>query len=704
MKNEQQSAINLKSVAGVFLLLTVGSLLFYYRILFDSVVYDYRDMPRVLLPLEVMIRSILTRDATPYWNDMGGLGRPLFADPLSALAYIPQALFRLLPLPFAWNFSIAFHHVIAGLGAWLFLQQRRYSSTAALTGAFCFSFGGYLVSTDNMLNALQSASWFPWVFYVYEWAINEEGEEDTLSHYWLGSLGLALFVTLSFLGGMPEVVLYEAPLLFCLCLFPELFGNRSVNRSPLWRRISVLGMGAIVTTGLSSVLLLPLLEYLEHSTRASGLSPDAIVELSFSLVRLGELLVPSFLYNLQTDPQWLLSVCFGPILLLAIPSLWSTKWIHIAVWVVTAGVFVVLASGSNIPGYKELVEQSSLLRITRHPEKYLLVTHAFISLAIATGLSRLEGHMRRSIQFVVPAVALALLFIANGSLHPLTSWERLVQTPRIASAMEGYHPRIYADGIAPPNHPEILEDPETQKSLLLYHYGLFHGINNVNASSSLNLRDNEELIHFIEEAGPEKLVDRLRLFSIEYLTSTQALSKVENLSLLGHSGNVNVFSVPNPRALVYIPEQIYLTNDPNQMSSLLPSIADSTSDSVAYDDSATGRWFAQSGEVTQLGRFSPDRFFFTAKFENDGYVIINNNHYIGWKARCMKGACRESVGNNMLKANKFVTALKLPKGESTILMSFEPPSVMIGRGLTIWFFLLCFVVTLFVRMRQKRAN
>ena len=92
--------------------------------------------------------------------------------PLAAIYYPPNWLLRLLPFPLGYNASVALHHALAAAGAYALLRHRRVGRGAAALGGMLFAFGGLCVAFDNMINALQSATWLPWTLLAFDvWCV-----------------------------------------------------------------------------------------------------------------------------------------------------------------------------------------------------------------------------------------------------------------------------------------------------------------------------------------------------------------------------------------------------------------------------------------------------------------------------------------------------------------------------------------------------
>src|SRR5262249_47403712 len=144
------------------------------------------------------------------WTPFQVLGKPLAADPLSAVYYPFNWGLRLLPWPLDYNASLAVHHVWAAAGMYCLLRQRAVSVLAAAFGALLFGFGGLFVAFDNMINALQSAAWGPWTLLAFDlWCVQPR---------FIALAATAVGLTMTLLGGMPEVFFFENVLFIAIAV------------------------------------------------------------------------------------------------------------------------------------------------------------------------------------------------------------------------------------------------------------------------------------------------------------------------------------------------------------------------------------------------------------------------------------------------------------------------------------------------------
>ncbi len=230
---------------------------------------------------------IFAEKAPPIWNPYASFGTPLAADAES------QPYYPLAWIPVVWSNAEAYDIYVASrifVGAlFAFLLLRLFAGFApALISGVAFMYSGYFWLYLTMPH-LSVEILLPAMLYCLERVLRSPG---------LGTAALmALIVACMLLGGMPESVtlafafgaIYVAARI-ALCSEIRL----------KWRAFApYLALGTIVGTGLSAVMLIPLLEYLPlssnlHSTGSVGLGNDG-----FSWSALATYLAPLYL-----GPPW----------------------------------------------------------------------------------------------------------------------------------------------------------------------------------------------------------------------------------------------------------------------------------------------------------------------------------------------------------------------------------------------------------------
>jgi hypothetical protein len=723
----------------------VAYALFFYRdVLFQQRVAVFRDQYTIVLAIDHVVRALSQFDWPPLWTPLQVLGKPLAADPLSAVYYPFNWFLRLLPWPLGYNASLALHHLWAALGMYGLLRRRAVARIAAALGGVLFGFGGLFVSFDNMINALQSAAWAPWTLLAFDmWCAR-----PAFAPLAAAAVGLAM----TLLGGMPEVFVFENALFAALVIDRR----RAIGGPPL-ARVAAAGLVAnLLAVGIGAVQLVPTAEYVLQSSRASGLHPAGVMRLALRPLGIFAFLLPRHYVDPSgrfheiaalwegnlTDAPWALTLYLGPTLALAAAaggtlSRFQRRW-----WLAVGVVFLALSLGPLVPGYRWAVEHMPALRAVRYPEKFLLVVHGLLCIAAALGMeSALRDPQRfrivRRVAIVFAAIALvaalavhlrpsferellradlliaaagfglvaalaslgrprprhaALAFLAlaaidlyrvNGQLLPTIAWSEALREPRSAAGIRrGGDPlRIYSDAVGRPAVPAFPDSFVQERNLLLMEVANYYGIANLNAPSSINLRDHERLASLTEHVAREQVAPLFAALNTAYVTSPKDLQRYPGLvPILKPTSPVEayVYEVQRvtPRAFV-APTLEPVADAAAALGYLHFSVA--PAERVAVERSAIppGLPAAMTGSV-RIDTYRPQQVELTASMQSDGLVVLSDTFYPGWEATI------DGSPAPIVRANYFVRGVFVPAGEHRIVFAYRPLSFRVGALVSIF--------------------
>lgn len=718
--------------------------LFFYRdLLFGQRATVFGDQYTIFLATDHVVRLLSQFDWPPLWTPLAVLGKPLAADPLSAVFYPANWVLRLLPWPLGSNLAVALHHVWAALGMYELLRRRGLMSPAATLGGLLFSFGGLLVSCDNHINALQSAAWAPWALAAFDAWCERPGFTP------LAATAIAL--AMSLLGGMPEVFLFENALLAALIIDRRVAGG--VPSLP--RAVGASLVANVLATGIAAVQLVPSAEFLLNASRASQLGADAILRLALRPLGVFALLLPRHYIDPSgrfhevaalwegdfSDAPWALTLYLGPALALAaaaggILTRWQRRW-----WITVGLLFLLLAFGPTTPGYGWAAERLSWLRMLHSPEKFLLVVHGLLAVAAALGLDSALRQPRRfrivrrtALAFaaiaVVAAGAVALrpsfardllardlmiagggfalvaaiavvgarrarpaafaflvlaaldLYRVNAQLLPTLAWNELLREPDGARAMQrGGDPlRIYSDAIGRAAVPSFPDSFLQEQNLLLMEVANYYGIANLNAPSSLTLRDHEQLAGLTEQLAREQIAPLFAAFNTAYVTSPKDLQRYPGLAPLlkpAAPTEAYIYAVDAPSPRAYVPPALEPVHDgAAAIDYLRHSRTPAQRVAVARDDVPPGLPSEMIGSV-RLIAYRPQDVELAAAMQTDGLVVLSDTFYPGWEA-AVDGAAVPIV-----RANYFARGVFVRAGEHRVVFRYRPLSFRVGAAISV---------------------
>lgn len=749
------------SFVGAALAITAFAVFFYRDTLLSDHVIVFRDTFTILFALEHVVRSLSEWSWPPLWNPYQSLGKPLAAEPLAAVYYPINWPLRTLPQATAFNVSLIFHHCIAALGFLALLSHRGLHPIACCFGALLFSFGGFLVSYDNIVTALQSAAWLPWGGLAFSrWR-----GPGTRASFLLLVASLAMVV----LGGMPEMLLFANVGLVALA-----WERRDDDGVPAFAvALAAITAANALAALLCAVHLVPLAEYLAHSSRADGLRAEGVLRYSLRPLGLLAFLVPrrywseagvfhptEHLWDGSAETPWAVSLYLGPIAAAAIAALpGATSRPRQLIWPLLGVGFVLLALGEHLPGYRWAIETLPPLRSVRYPEKFLLISHTLLAAAAATGL---DAALRRRLRFTAIALAAAFLVLiamlataamgssasfaaaatadlrsvaailalvaivaaigrrlplpaavflliltaadlyrANAALLPSAPWREVVRPPRSLGAMQRTQDplRIYSDGLGRPPVPAFPDAFLQERDLLWMEIANYHGIANLNAPASINLRDHERLAALIEDVPAELVAPLLASLNTAYVTSPKRLDRYDGLTPVLTPATVvdaYVYRVESVAPRAFVAAEVHPVDGEDAALRYLRGAAQPARRvAVLQSDVPVDLPERMRGEV-EIVSYLADRVELAVDLETAALVVLSDSFYPGWSATV------DGVAAPIVRANHFARGIFTGNGRHRIVFAYEPLSHRLAGLLSATAVALFLAATWYCRQRHER--
>ena len=218
-------------------------------------------------------RAELAQGRFPLWNPHNGCGVPHWANFQSAVLSPFSLPFYLLPLKWALLASAFAKSVAAGLFLFLFLRALGLSRTACALGAALFQASGHnaLLIAYPHSGVIACA---PAALYFVERLV-AGGPARRLS------AGLVLSLVAMASAGHPETLFFGAAVVAAFAtarIVPRLRSNLACGA---WLAARIVGLCAAAAL-IAMPLVLPFLEYVQHSPRAFGLESTVHVSLGFA--------------------------------------------------------------------------------------------------------------------------------------------------------------------------------------------------------------------------------------------------------------------------------------------------------------------------------------------------------------------------------------------------------------------------------------
>jgi hypothetical protein len=326
----------------------------------------------------------------PTWNPYLGAGAPLLANYQTAVFYLPNWLFLLLPGPQAMSLIAVLHVMWAGVGMWLFAGALGLPPFGRGMSTLSFALSSYLIARLGSFPTADAAAWIPWIFWLAHRILAGRHWRDA------GWLGLAFGMQL--LAGHAQTAWYSSVGVGLYMLWQVLWRRRE---SRLYTLV-LAGVAMVVGLAVAAAQLIPTMEYLRESQRSGGLDYATLTNLSYHPARLITLLSPNF-YGTPADGSYITNgiyfedaayIGFIPFIsAIAAVAGWTRKrkdlsehptFSTVPFWAVLALVALVVAMGKYNPGFRFLYDHVPTFNTFREPVRWLILTT--FSLSVLAGI------------------------------------------------------------------------------------------------------------------------------------------------------------------------------------------------------------------------------------------------------------------------------------------------------------------------------
>jgi hypothetical protein len=372
---------------------------------------SYSDISITHYPNALFLRNTIFQEHTiPLWSPTILSGYPFNANPLSGLWYPPGWLAILLPLPLAFNVSSFLHLLWGGVGMVLLLRDEKVSAFPALFGAVSFMAMPKLFAHYGAghLTLLYAIAWTPWLLYISrKFYFSNHSSKSPL---WRRLLSQPSLVWALILLADVRWAAFAGLLWWYTMLFHK--RNEGVRYSNT-RFIGSLFVQTLIGVLLAAPLIIPLVEYVNLSTRANMSAQDVFI---FSLppVKLLGLFFPDF----GGFYEWVVYSGALVILFVAVGFARSRQTPATKCWMGAILISLLFALGSNIPYFESLAGLPGL-NLLRVPSRMIFITGLSLAALAAhqlqwliSGVNPIE--LRRSRLIQAGLLAFVLLLTAGA--------------------------------------------------------------------------------------------------------------------------------------------------------------------------------------------------------------------------------------------------------------------------------------------------
>jgi hypothetical protein len=408
---------------GSVLVLLTG---LFWRALFKSETFGDRDLAYYYHAAKSLVAPLSrATGGIPVWNPFFASGQPFAANPEHEVFFPLTTLFFLLPFEVAFRLQVILPVLAAPFCMYFLLRTLRRSRLAAWFGGLAWGFGGYMLSTTNLLPYLFANATLPLSLAFVVRLLRAPRPADVAV--------LALCLGTECLTGEPA----------SLCMFPLLCAAVAATA---WRRrsrrgLSAVALGLALGGALGAVTLLPGWHHATKTDRAHGVPRSDAGEWSMPAVRAVELLSPHVLGRVEAGAEgertfwgkgWYPGrqspyyYSFYPgllVTLLAGAAAWNRRR-RLLPWLLVAGFGFLLALGEHFPLWP-LLRHLPVLAAVRFPEKFSLLFVLPLVILAALGFDQvlMGGRVaRRQLARVLAAGCGVAILIAAGLALGARRW------------------------------------------------------------------------------------------------------------------------------------------------------------------------------------------------------------------------------------------------------------------------------------------
>ncbi len=648
--------------------------------------------------------------------------------------------------------AAAIHLALAGVGMYLLCREIGLGRVAALCGALSFQLGNHLIHLAAWLPVaiLGSFVWLPFALLCCERVLRAPSLR--------GGVWLGIFLTLSVLGGYPQMTLFLYQMIVLRTAWEVV--TRGVR--PTLRAAGALSLGCLLPLALGAAQLVPAMEFAAHSYRARLLRLDEMApgQTFVDWQRFREALATREWHIGRSYP--VLFAALAPVALLCRATRRQAGF-----YACVAALFTVLAIDGPLQRAYLTLPLGSLFRL---PMRLLFLASFAAHMLIALGADALlrpsAGWVGRDVQRPpprwLPALALAgaaalwllqatpppgsellamaaLLLVATAAAWPdpsATRWRPALglTLALLVGASALFVSRLvllgYADGAAllgadAPVFDVLRERMSAQDRLYIVasdrRYGLLDktptlfglpSIADYEPQTSQRLTDldvmmrfdrpmasvNDALFKFTRMPRNRRILD---LLAARYLVHDPAAEPLPpalaaSLRRIARVGDVDIYENPQslPRAF-FVPTATVEPDPVRRVQALSSGDVDPRRSVVLDAAPPAGAGGPPGGRGdADIEEDRSEMVRVRVHAGTPGFLVLTDQLYPGWSAVV------NGVATPVLRANHAFRAVPVPAGVSTVVFTYRPWSVRVGLGVS----LVALVGVLVLLGRNRRAR
>ncbi len=284
----------------VWILIAIGPILLFGPMLVRGEVLYWGTPMLQFVPWHQFAIEVLKSGHLPLWNPLLGMGAPLLANYQSALLYPPNLTLFIFGPAYGHGVLVTLHLIWAGIGMALLVRRLGLGSLSQLIAGLSYSLSGYLVARTWFISINHAAAWLPWIIFATDRLV-ESVPRKNLRQFYSSVFLLAVTFSFQWLAGHAQTAWYS------LCLSAAWLIWRAISLDT-WRdrlrTASAYLLAGVLGFVLTAAQLLPTLEYLLNTARATTVDPELAMTYSFWPWRALGLLLPDLFGNPSMGNYW----------------------------------------------------------------------------------------------------------------------------------------------------------------------------------------------------------------------------------------------------------------------------------------------------------------------------------------------------------------------------------------------------------------
>ena len=284
----------------LWILIVIGPILLFGPMLARGEVLYWGTPMLQFVPWHQFALEVLKSGHLPLWNPLLGMGAPLLANYQSALLYPPNLLLFLFGAEYGHGVLVTLHLIWAGMGMAMLVRRLGLGRLAQVIAGLGYSLSGYLVARTWFISINHAAAWLPWVIYATDRLV-ESVSRKNLRQLYPSVFLLAVAFSFQWLAGHAQTAWYS------LCLSSAWLIWRAISLETWRDRVrtaSAYLSAGVLSFVLTAAQLLPTLEYLLNTARATNVDPELAMVYSFWPWRALGLLLPDLFGNPSRGNYW----------------------------------------------------------------------------------------------------------------------------------------------------------------------------------------------------------------------------------------------------------------------------------------------------------------------------------------------------------------------------------------------------------------